>query len=113
MGSFTSSLDLFHFRSLAIFHKGGQARATFRNLPCGYMFSSYNTLIRVHSRAYQIISPLCPPCGASRDVVLFDTILTIPDYEGQPQGARRRGGGDAPLVLEVVNKQSPSMGAAG
>jgi len=84
VGSITSSLDLLHLRSLAIALKGGQARTTFRTLPCGYLFSSYNNLVRVLSRVYQIICPLYPPCGESRDVVLFDTILTIPDYLGQP-----------------------------
>jgi hypothetical protein len=84
VGSITSSLDLLHLRSLAIVHEVGQARATFRALPCGYLFSSYNNLVRVLSRVYQIICPLYPPCGESRDIVLFNTILTIPDYLGQP-----------------------------
>jgi hypothetical protein len=84
VGSITSSLDLLRLRSLDIVHEGGQARATLRTLPCGYLFSSYNNLVRVLSRVYQIICPLYPPCGESREVVLFETILTIPDYLGQP-----------------------------
>jgi hypothetical protein len=84
VGSITSSIDLLHLRSLAIVHEGGQARATFHTLPCGYLFSSHNNLVWVLSRGYQIICPLYPPCGESRDVVLFNATLTILDYLGQP-----------------------------
>jgi hypothetical protein len=74
MGSITLSLNLLYLRSLAIVYEGGQACATFHTLPYRYLFSSYNNLIQVLSRGYQIICPLYPLCSKSYDIILFDTI---------------------------------------
>jgi len=98
MGSVTSSLELLHLHSLVIVHEGGQARATFRALPCRYLFHSY---VRVLPWPHQTLRPLYAPCSESHDVV-FNIILTITDGLGWPRETQQGGVGDAALEEHLI-----------